>query len=188
MAEMIQFPELEASLTFSYTQRSAPNSVITVEYAGFWMRFAAHVIDGLILGSIVLAISMIALYFGDTFDNGYIIPVSDPFLRDTLYWQQLLITAIVYLPYHIGFWLWRGQTPGKMVLNLKIVRSDGNRLDLLRAVVRYAGWFATGFFLFSILYLWIAFDGRKQGIHDKLAGTCVVKLPPRSTRMMSIYD
>ncbi len=74
----------------------------------------------------------------------------------------------------IFFWAWRG-TPGKLILGLLVVDArTGAKLDLLQAVIRYLGYFVSTLPL-CLGFLWIAFDSRKQGFHDKLARTLVVK-------------
>jgi uncharacterized RDD family membrane protein YckC len=60
---------------------------------------------------------------------------------------------------------------------MKVIRVDGSALDLGRAIARYAGYLVSIIPLF-LGFIWIAFDARKQGWHDKIADTVVVKLPP----------
>lgn len=121
--------------------------------AGFWIRFLAYFIDGIILNVIGWIFSFI---FAMVPGLGYI------------GW----IIGIVYV---IGFWTWRGQTPGKMAVGVKIVKTDGSPIGIGRAILRYIGYFVSAIILF-IGYLWIAWDIRKQGLHDKIAGTYVIKL------------
>ncbi len=83
---------------------------------------------------------------------------------------------IVALAYFAGMWTWRGTTIGGIVLKLKVVRSDGRPLTFVVALVRGL---ATVFsvVIFCLGYLWIAWDKDKQGWHDKIAGTEVIRLP-----------
>jgi len=121
-------------------------------YAGFWVRFAAIVIDWIILGvagAILAAISTRAYFYG------------------TMGW--LLVAA-----YFIAFWTWKGQTPGKMALDLKVIKADGGPVDLATAILRYIGYLVSGLIL-GIGFLLIPFDSRKQGLHDKIAGTFVIR-------------
>ncbi|MBP7652669.1 RDD family protein [Candidatus Dependentiae bacterium] len=77
--------------------------------------------------------------------------------------------------YFIGFWSWQGATPGKMIINLKIV--DKETFEIItfkKAVLRFLG------YILSILtlglgFLWIIWDKENQGFHDKLAKTYVLK-------------
>jgi uncharacterized RDD family membrane protein YckC len=65
-----------------------------------------------------------------------------------------------------------GQTPGKYLMGLRIVRTDTDRIRLGNAVLREIGYVLSGILFLG--YLWILFDNRRQGFHDKLAGTLVV--------------
>jgi uncharacterized RDD family membrane protein YckC len=83
---------------------------------------------------------------------------------------------IVALAYFTGMWAWKGTTIGGIVLGLKVVRMDGQPLTFTVALVRaLATAFATIVVLLGIL--WIAWDKDKQGWHDKIAGTIVLRLP-----------
>lgn len=79
------------------------------------------------------------------------------------------------ITYFIGMWAWRGQTLGQMVFNMKVVKTDGAKIDLRVAVIRYLGYLLCGLTL-GLGYLLIAFDKRKQGLHDKLAETYVINV------------
>ena len=82
---------------------------------------------------------------------------------------------LVSIVYFVGFWAWRGQTPGMMLLGLRVAReADGTNPGLVRSILRYAGYFLSWIALF-IGFIWVAFDSRKQGWHDKIAGTVVVR-------------
>jgi uncharacterized RDD family membrane protein YckC len=84
---------------------------------------------------------------------------------------QLLLPAVLI----VGFWVWKSATPGKMVVSAKIV--DANTLgepSTGQLIVRYVGYFISTF-AFFLGFLWVAFDKRKQGWHDKIAGTLVIK-------------
>ena len=84
---------------------------------------------------------------------------------------QLLLPAALI----VGFWVWKSTTPGKMVVSAKIV--DAKTLgdpSTGQLIVRYVGYFISTF-VFFLGFLWVAFDKRKQGWHDKIAGTLVIK-------------
>lgn len=81
--------------------------------------------------------------------------------------------------YFIGLWTWSGQTLGKKVLGLRVVRADGRPVGLRRAALRYGTYVAmtvTFFlgYLFSALF--VLYTARHQGLHDLLAGTLVVSV------------
>ncbi len=154
---------------------------ITLEFAGFWRRSTAFLID---LFSVAVICSVIILVFspyrwfsfegfwgiGDVFD--------EPFWRAFPYLIfGNLLSLLVNIAYFVGFWLWRGQTPGKMLLGIKLIRMDASNVTLSVALLRYLGYIVSAAVLF-IGFIWIAFDSRKQGFHDKIADTYVVRIPP----------
>jgi uncharacterized RDD family membrane protein YckC len=83
---------------------------------------------------------------------------------------------LVALAYFAGMWTWRGTTVGGIVLKLKVIRTDGQPLTFVVALVRGLG-AAFSVVIFFLGFLWIAWDKDKQGWHDKIAGTDVVRLP-----------
>jgi len=143
-----------------------------LEFAGFWRRLAAFIIDGIIVAIIVGAITSILFPFTwlpFAGESHWI-----PFYRGSV---QNIISNAANLIYAVAFWSWRGQTPGKMLLNIKVIRTDGSGISVGYAVLRYLGYIISGVAL-GLGFIWIAFDSRKQGWHDKIADTYVVKLPP----------
>jgi uncharacterized RDD family membrane protein YckC len=83
---------------------------------------------------------------------------------------------LVALAYFAGMWTWRGTTVGGIVLNLRVVRYDGKPMNFAVALIRAL---AAGFsiIVFFLGFLWIAWSRDKQGWHDKIAGTVVVRQP-----------
>jgi uncharacterized RDD family membrane protein YckC len=132
------------------------------EYAGFWQRAAAFLIDWLIV--VVISVPVIVLAFG----AGYF--SLEPAARA---WD--LVTMLVLGAAVIGFWRTCGATPGKLAMNIRIVDARTGELPSTgRLVVRLACYFVSA----AVLYLgffWIAVDRRKQGWHDKIAGTVVIE-------------
>jgi uncharacterized RDD family membrane protein YckC len=88
------------------------------------------------------------------------------------------------LAYFAGMWTWKQTTIGGIVLGLKVARLDGKPVSFAVALVRGL---AAGFSIFVLFlgFLWIAWDKDKQGWHDKIAGTVVLKLP-RGTPLVCI--
>ena len=83
---------------------------------------------------------------------------------------------LLILAYFVAMWVWRGTTVGGVVLGLKVARIDGQPLTLTVALVRaLAGAFSVMVFFLGIL--WIAWDRDKQGWHDRIAGTVVLRMP-----------
>ena len=84
--------------------------------------------------------------------------------------------AVASLGYILWFWANRGATPGKKMLGLRIVREDGEEpLGWGTAFMRLVGYMVSGFILY-IGFLMIAFNPEKQGLHDKIAKTRVLKV------------
>jgi uncharacterized RDD family membrane protein YckC len=135
-----------------------------LEYAGFWIRLGAGVVDLLVLGSFTAAL-------------GYFFPFIAVWIP-----AGLLLSVI----YWLGFWIWRGQTPGKMAVGIKVIRTDSSPVKWRCAVRRCLGYFVSVITLF-MGFIWVAFDAHKQGVHDKIADTYVVKLPVRQLVLTGPY-
>lgn len=124
-------------------------------HASFLVRFAALVIDAIV----VSVVSSIFSRFGST---------NMSFVGSL---PGLLVGAL----YYILMWTyWNGQTLGKKALSIKVVRTDGKAVDLQTSLLRYVGYLVSGIFL-CLGFIWVLFDERKQGWHDKIANTFVVK-------------
>ncbi len=148
---------------------------IALEFAGFWRRFGAYIIDAVVLSAIFGVLQPLLWP-----DFGKLFNFSTSF--DSNYWMTQfrvlanVISAILSGVYFVVFWVWRGQTLGMMVAGVKVVRIDGTQVDTGRAIVRYLGYLIS-IIPFFLGFIWIAFDAHKQGWHDKLAETYVVKVP-----------
>ncbi len=91
---------------------------------------------------------------------------------------------LVALAYFAGMWTWKGTTIGGIVLNLKVVRLDGGPMTFAAALVRGLAAAFSVIVLF-LGFLWIIWDDEKQGWHDRIAGTVVVRLP-RGTSLVCV--
>jgi uncharacterized RDD family membrane protein YckC len=136
---------------------AAPAAAVTGAKAGFWIRVLAFIIDSVILYVVNLIVGLV-LNPSTTGRSGI---------------QTLL--GIIYFTY---FWsassMWPGQTVGDKLLNLRVIKTDGTDLTIVQAFIRYVGLFVS-FLVIFIGVIWVAFDPNKQGWHDKIAGTYVVK-------------
>lgn len=84
--------------------------------------------------------------------------------------------VFLLLGYHVAFWAWQGTTLGGIIIGLRIVRTDGDDLRFVDALVRgLAGVFSIA--VLAIGCLWMLFDPERQTWHDKIASTYVVKVP-----------
>jgi uncharacterized RDD family membrane protein YckC len=86
------------------------------------------------------------------------------------------IAPLVALAYFSALWAWKGTTIGGIVVGLKVVRVDGKPLTFPVSLIRSLA-AAFSILVLFLGYLWIAWDPEKQGWHDKIAGTVVLKLP-----------
>ena len=157
-----------------------------LEYAGFWIRLAAALIDFLILmaGLYILYCVMSQSFFW-MFPNvpGVIATFGDiaagaPLSASAIWLSAtillaLLVASTIYCVACGAAW---GQTVGKLSLGIKIIRTDSSPLDLRYSFVRFLGSTLCVATL-GIGFIVIAFDSHKQGMHDKMADTYVVKLP-----------
>lgn len=134
------------------------------EYAGFWLRTGACLVDSLIFFLVSLPVT-IMLYEPDYFYSGrFFIGPSDVVIN----WLLPAVLTVV---------LWRSfqATPGKMALRLRVLDAEsGCPASTGQYIGRYLGYFVSTVPL-GLGFFWIAFDRRKQGRHDKLAGTVVVR-------------
>ena len=143
-----------------------PGPVAGMRYAGFWIRFVAILIDAIALG---LLSSALLPFVG--FGPALNLETS----RVQFDAASNAMSTLVGLVYFVGFWAWRGQTVGMIPFNLRVVSvNTGEKIDVVRAFLRYVGMIISIIPLFLGL-IWAAFDGRKQGWHDKIANTVVVR-------------
>ena len=91
---------------------------------------------------------------------------------------------LIALAYFAGLWAWRGTTIGGIVLGLKVARLDGKPVTFIVSLVRALG-AAFSIFVLFLGFFWIAWDRDKQGWHDRIAGTVVLRLP-RGTPLVCI--
>jgi len=139
---------------------------VGVGYAGFWIRVVAWLIDGIAIGILTSALTpLIGSHAMVAFDGS----------RVQIDSGANAFGALLGLAYFVGLWTWRGQTVGMMPFGLYVVRaSDGSRPDIVQAFLRYVG-LIISFVVLLLGVIWVAFDGHKQGWHDKLANTLVVR-------------
>ncbi|MGN1168305.1 MAG: RDD family protein [Lachnospiraceae bacterium] len=141
-----------------------------VTYAGFWVRLAAYLIDSMIVFVGLLIVRLILL--------GVMSAAKDTALGGNLLFQYNLKDIVLYVMealYFILFTYYTGTTIGKRLMNLKVVRADGEeKLSLLNVIYRETvGRFLCGV-ICGIGYILAGIDGEKRGLHDILADTRVI--------------
>jgi uncharacterized RDD family membrane protein YckC len=135
-------------------------------YAGFWWRVLAVFIDSILLG-IVFFIGGRAFVKGIDYGDGNIVITEGQW-----WWAVWGIVAFLYVPIT---WAWLGETLGHRALGMEIRNvSDGQRPGLGTIIVRFLGYYLSSLII-GIGFLIAAFDARKQGLHDRLANTVVVR-------------
>lgn len=122
----------------------------TLPRAGFWIRMAALLIDMILVGIICGVLEV------DRASDGLFLP--------------LLAT------YGAVMWKLKGTTVGGILCNLRVVRVDGREVDWATAIARALGCFLS-LVVAGLGFIWIAVDPDRQGWHDKIAGTAVVRVP-----------
>ena len=153
-----------------------------VRYAGFWLRLAAVLIDMMILMPILAF--LLYLVYGSSYFNGMLDTLfqmehgnlpgdTDPLaihgVGDAIITNLLPVVLVVY------FWMRYLGTPGKLLLGCHIVDAEtGAPLTLRQSLLRNLG------YIFSLLplglgFLWTSWDARKQGLHDKIAKSVVIR-------------
>ncbi len=156
--------------------------------AGFWRRTAATLVDALFLAAVYAAVSLgllvatgilaavraqVPAVYGDPAALFQVVGSAlSPHLALLAIAQLVFfVAAILYQPLCHALW---GKTLGKKVLGLRLVTSDGGRVGPGRALARYLA-LMLSLAPFGLGCLWIAWDPGKQGWHDRLAGTAVIK-------------
>ncbi|MDB5080852.1 MAG: hypothetical protein JWP00_2776 [Chloroflexi bacterium] len=172
---------------------------------GFWPRLGAYVIDNIILSlvtGLIFGIPVVAYLINfiarhqneifpvcDTRAYNYDNRACNALLEQILIQSNelsgflglilglgLVVTLITVLYYTIL--TARGATIGKKVFGMKVVREDGAPIGFWRSLLRHTvGYFVSAFF-FGLGFIWIGFDPHKQGWHDKIASTYVVRARP----------
>ncbi len=141
-----------------------------LEYVGFWPRVWAAVIDSILVSIIV--VPLVRLVYGDEYESLKLI--QGP--ADVLI--SLLLPAIAI----VIFWIYRQASPGKMAIGARIVdEKTGGKPTSRQLVVRYLGYYVSTIPLLLGLIA-VGFDPKKQGWHDKLAGTVVVRPKVRAVK------
>ena len=167
-------------------------------YAGFWRRFWAFLLDGLIVGIPVWIVAVPILLNAvpqatiDTISQGVyaVDPTTGQLIVDPTA-QAAYLAAInsiipLTLALSVGFvliqmlyfailWSRRGASFGQQLLGVQVRNErDGTRISFARGCLRYVGYIVSIWVLYIGL-IWVAFDPRKQGWHDKIAGTVAIR-------------
>ncbi len=129
-----------------------------MEYAGRLPRFAAFVIDVVIVSGIIVVLNAAG-----------IIDLGEPSSTDQL------LEAVISFGYYIVLTAAFGATLGKMALGMKVVDEGGQKAGFFKVLIRETIGRIVSAIILLLGFVWILFDGKRQGWHDKISGTFVVK-------------
>lgn len=136
---------------------------LEIQYAGFWSRAFATIIDNIWLYGIIYAI----LWFVIGLD---IFNPDTPFTMTQFIFEWVIPFIVV-----LAFWIVKSATPGKMLFKMRIVDAESLQpVSPARLIVRYLAYFISMLPL-GLGFLWVAWDKKKQGWHDKIARTVIVR-------------
>jgi len=125
-------------------------------YAGFWRRVGATMVDSIIY------FVLLALILGPKYVDSSVLSFEG------------IVSNGIALSLTVVLWIRYMGTPGKLLLGCQVVDADsGEPITIKQAIIRYLGYFVSIMTLF-IGFLWVAWDKRKQGFHDKMANTVVL--------------
>ncbi|MGB2740215.1 MAG: RDD family protein [Cognaticolwellia sp.] len=133
------------------------------QYAGFWVRMVASIIDSVLI--LMLTLPILYLIYGEAyFDSKELVQGGGDFFI-----SYLLPIGVIIL-----FWIYKSATPGKIALSIIIVdEKTGGKPSIKQYVIRYIGYYVSLVPL-GLGFIWVALDEKKQGWHDKMAGTVVI--------------
>ena len=204
--EVLEEATVEAKaedVTVEAAVEGAPVKGVVVEavgpqYRGAFVRLLAVIVDGILLTILFTIIGRLS--GGQATLNTVTGAVSTTYGS----WQTWVFLS-VGIVYCVGFWAWRGQTPGKMLLGAKIVKTNGSPIGIGRALLRFAFYFLYlllwgligGLIGSSLVVLFLifigalvitAFNKKKRGIHDFIAGTVVINTRPKKAEPVAVAE
>ena len=132
-----------------------------MDYASRWLRFFAWIIDGVVIAIVMFVLWLAGLVGADSVEG---FGASDG-----------LVNAVVTLVYYVAMTAAFGATLGKMALGMRVADADGNRPGVGAVLMREVVGKVVSALVILIGFFWILVDDRRQGWHDKIGKTFVVK-------------
>jgi uncharacterized RDD family membrane protein YckC len=145
----------EMPATAQVAEEAAPApAVFGIDYAGFWLRLLATLVD-------LIPFFIVSLLVG--------------LLTEDIA-SRLVILALLGVTYVVGFWVAAdGATPGKMAMGIKVMRSNGEPMGVMTALLRCLA-YCVSFIVFLLGFVMIGLSPQKRGLHDYIAQTVVVRV------------
>lgn len=143
-----------------------------MDKAGFFTRFIAYLVDGIMIGILAW---IVAVIFGGIIgvtggtDSNFL-----GFIAGTMMLLMMVILFLFQFLYFGYFWSKDGQSIGMKLLNIKVIDQDGSPISFLRAGLRGTIGYWISSFIFGLGFIWAAFDSEKEAWHDKIFKTWVV--------------
>jgi uncharacterized RDD family membrane protein YckC len=163
------------------TEEPKPQKMIYGQYAGFVTRLVAFAID-LIIVSVLIIVGNAAVGLVTTLLKNIHLVRSGSLTDAIASAIAIALGVAIFVGYYIGFWLGAGQTPGKRIMGVRIVRRDGRRVNLWNVVRRFVGYWLSCILFLG--FLWILVDNQRQAWHDSLSGTIVIYSRPTPRELM----
>ena len=147
-------------------------------YAGFWIRLLASIIDSvlfvIVLGGLLYLLmgSDIQTAFLSVYDGS--VTTIEEGLTQAQKYEYFFINNILPIFLVIFLWVKYGGTPGKLMLGIEVIdEKTGKNMSIGKSILRYIGYLLSTIPLL-LGFIWVAFDKRKRGFHDMIAGSVVV--------------
>ena len=165
-SELLRFEGLNvcASCKPAFVQKIREGiSVGELVYAGFWIRFVAKFVDGIVLGIVNMIIGFLVISTSVDPQTAITGTIASMFLQ--------ICTAAGYSSFFLGRF---SATPGKMVFGLKVITSDNGQVSYMKGFGRYFAEVVSAMIL-CIGYIMAAWDPEKRALHDRICDTRVVR-------------
>ena len=151
-------------LIFSYDWEAIVRETSEMEYVGFWLRLGATLIDTILL--MLITVPMMIAVYGPNYllHDSWLLGPAD-----------VMISYVLPAVIQLALWIFLSTTPGKMAVGAIIVdASTGNKPSVGQFIKRCLGYYLSAIPL-CLGFICIGFDSRKRGLHDRIAGTVVIK-------------
>jgi uncharacterized RDD family membrane protein YckC len=159
---------------------SIPAYADDTRYAGFWIRTAAYIIDAILVDiALFVPITILGVII-----IGAGVPTNDAKLGLGVDLIAVVGTVLYYMIFMASGWQ---ATPGKKLLGLHVMRTDGRKIGLGFALGRYIAYIPSSL-LFGVGFFMIGWNSEKKGLHDMICGTRVVHGKPRPRNLSTVFE